>query len=71
MSSTLAVTGISTLADQLKLANDNALVTHTGSTGMKNARARLATSTSSPCALQGCRSGRTATPTPSSWPTSR
>ena len=35
LSSTLAVTGISTLADEVKLANDNALVTHTGSTGMK------------------------------------
>ena len=35
LSSTLAVTGISTFADEVKLANDNALVTHTGSTGMK------------------------------------
>ena len=32
---TLGVTGISTFADEVKLANDNALVTHTGSTGMK------------------------------------
>jgi hypothetical protein len=32
---TLGVTGISTFAAEVKLANDNALVTHTGTTGMK------------------------------------
>ena len=67
---TLGVTGISTFADEVKLANDNALVTHTGSTGMKITSSSGYVDVES-VHRQGCRSGRTATPTPSSWPTSR